>query len=691
MTKLLNIRQVIALLSVFWVTGVMAQEIEKKDTILPAVITDVKGKQLSASERIITPVDFSMYPTAVGEGDFVKLVQTLPGIASGSDGSSNFYVRGGNMGGNLQTLDGVPIYGTSHLIGLTTAYPSEVISSSLFQVGGFTSEEGNLTSSHIKLTSKDGSFDRVTGKLNISNLLVGGSVSTPLKINKLSLLASVRVSPAPYLFKAISDRLDKEQIGIRDADAVIYDIYAKVKYRVNGSHSLSFSAFRSQDKYNFIMSSDSEDKMGWNNLLAILQYDGPWLKRGGLHVSASYNHYSNSQGMIKLLDDTNNNLMIRSLMNEGIFQATVNTGIGDKWSFQYGLKARLGQFCPGSARELKSTGLYPKTSSPFVRKEYLNFTGVIHGQAEYGSYENNKYRLAGRLNYNNVSGFVPEASALIRLHFIKQLGMEITGDYVSQFYHTLEGTPLGWSLDMIVPPTAELKPESALQAYVGFFSDIEKHHFSVGAYYKKMYNLLWYADATKLFDSAMPGWEQNIEMGSGTSKGLECMYEKTGDLLNWRISYTLSKTDRLFPKLNQRQSFPAKYDRTHILSANASARLLTRDRFRLSLSGLFTYQSGHRETVPAGSWWDNNIISGETEIEFHTTLNNYRMPAYIRMDIGALFEFTNIRFPQTLNIGVYNVMNRHNPFSLTYNPDTKQWNQISLLPVMPSLKYSIQF
>ena len=91
------------------VLPVSGQVLERTDTLPPAIKTDVRGRQKSVSERLVLPKDFSMLASPVGEGDFVKLVQTLPGVAIGSDGSSNYYVRGGNMGGNLQTLDGVPI------------------------------------------------------------------------------------------------------------------------------------------------------------------------------------------------------------------------------------------------------------------------------------------------------------------------------------------------------------------------------------------------------------------------------------------------------------------------------------------------------------------------------------------------------------------------------------------------------
>jgi hypothetical protein len=668
------------------------QVIERRDTLPPAIKTDVRGRQKSVSERIVLPKDFSMLASPVGGGDIVKLVQTLPGVAIGSDGSSNYYVRGGNMGGNLQTLDGVPVYGSAHLIGLTTAYPSDVIGSSEFLVGGFTSEEGNLSASHIKLHSLDGSFDTASAKLDLSNLLLGAVISAPLVEDRVSLITSFRASPAQYEYRAVSKYLDQETVGIQDAQAAIYDFYAKIKYRMDGRRALSLTAFRSQDRYNFLMKSGSEDKMSWGNLIAILQYDTRWRGKDDMTLTASFNRYGNAQGMFKQMDKTSNNLQIRSLINEGQLHAIVRSSAWNNWRYQYGLKARLAHFKPGSARILETTGLFPKTSSPMSTQTWMNVTGTAHGQVEYGNYDRNLFRLAGRLNYNNLSGFAPEASVLARLSVFDHLGLEATGDYLTQFYHTLEGTPLGWSLDMLVPPTESLKPEHTAQVYAGLYSDVADHHFSAGAYYKKSFNLVYFSDASKLFDSSRAGWEEHIEVGSGTSRGLEFLYEKSSEIASWRLAYTWSKTDRLFPNLNKGQVFPAKYDRTHILNATASLRVVSHKRLDISLGSLFTYQSGHMETVIAGSYWDENfILPDRVEQDFYTTINNYRMPPYIRCDFSVMFEFLHPKHPQTLNIGVYNLLNRHNPFCLSYDPETNGWLQISLIPILPCLKYSVTF
>jgi len=44
-------------------------------------------------------------------------MQLLPGISPVSEGSSGFYVRGGDASQNLLLLDEAPVYNASHLMG----------------------------------------------------------------------------------------------------------------------------------------------------------------------------------------------------------------------------------------------------------------------------------------------------------------------------------------------------------------------------------------------------------------------------------------------------------------------------------------------------------------------------------------------------------------------------------------------
>ena len=116
----------------------------------------------------------------VGENDPIRFAMTLPGVSSGADGFSAFFARGGNLGNNLVTLDGVRIYGYSHLLGLTTALSPDAISSMDFCIGGFSGDQGNMTASHIRLLSPDSDYARFRSSLSASNTFVGASVSVPV-------------------------------------------------------------------------------------------------------------------------------------------------------------------------------------------------------------------------------------------------------------------------------------------------------------------------------------------------------------------------------------------------------------------------------------------------------------------------------------------------------------------------------
>ena len=66
-------------------------------------------------------------PALLGEVDVLRVLQLLPGVQSGGEGQSGFYVRGGSPDQNLILLDGVPVYNASHLFGFFSVFNSDAI------------------------------------------------------------------------------------------------------------------------------------------------------------------------------------------------------------------------------------------------------------------------------------------------------------------------------------------------------------------------------------------------------------------------------------------------------------------------------------------------------------------------------------------------------------------------------------
>ncbi|MBQ9397584.1 MAG: hypothetical protein IJU08_03725, partial [Bacteroidales bacterium] len=230
------------------------------------------------------------------------------------------------------------------------------------------------------------------------------------------------------------------------------------------------------------------------------------------------------------------------------------------------------------------------------------------------------------------------------------------------------------------------------QGYAGLFGGFGEHTFRAGGFYKLMRNLVYYGDATQFFSSAQAGWHENISIGDGTSYGAEFLYEKDGEVLSWRASYTWSKTDRHFIDLNRDRRFPAKYDRRHVANASLDWTILRTDRKALSFNTQFTYQSGSWETLQDGSL--PGFFIGQKELialPLISSINNYELPPYIRWDAALHLDLKGRRANHELGLGIYNLLNRHNPFMLRYNPDTHAWNLVSLIPIMPSLSWRMIF
>ena len=184
MNRLITMAAAIMLLLPYTVSG---QITEQHDTLEASVKTDSRrvveslGKLSTGLEgvrRVISPL---------GEGDPIRWAQGLPGVSTGADGTTAFYVRGGNMGNNLITLDGVPVYGYSHLLGLTTIIPQDVMSEATLLKGGFDGGSSNFTAGHLAITTRDPSREKFRMSAALNNFLASVALETPIN-EKMSLM-----------------------------------------------------------------------------------------------------------------------------------------------------------------------------------------------------------------------------------------------------------------------------------------------------------------------------------------------------------------------------------------------------------------------------------------------------------------------------------------------------------------------
>ncbi len=164
---------------------------------LQEVVVSAKNSKRSVESTNIGTIELSLdkvdkLPVLLGEKDVLKILQLMPGVKSGGEGSSGLYVRGGGQDQNLILLDGVPVYNASHLFGFFSVFNSDALSQVTLTKGGFPARYGGRVSSVLDMRMKEGNNQKynVEGSIGViaSRILIEG----PLKKDKSAFIISAR-------------------------------------------------------------------------------------------------------------------------------------------------------------------------------------------------------------------------------------------------------------------------------------------------------------------------------------------------------------------------------------------------------------------------------------------------------------------------------------------------------------------
>ena len=656
-----------------------AQEPSWLDTLDAAVKTDFRRIEASLGHLHTGIEGIRSIVSPVGEGDPIRWAQSLPGVTTGADGTTAMYVRGGGSGNNLFTLDGVPVYGYSHILGLTTLVPTDVIESAELSKGGFDGDESNFTASHLRVVTRNPDGDH-NWSIALNNFLLSAGVEGDDRIGR-NYIVSARVSPLALEYLAVKGLLPGKLGGLENFGAFVGDVYGKINFRINNASYATASILASQDHYSFSMSKNSSEAMGWHNIVGIVQYH--W--RGDItrfDVTAAVNKYGSVQQQDKVYHGTRNELSLSSGLTEYSLQSKFNHTWDGPFSLDEGFSVRYAQFAPGQVGEqMKRTNTILAT--PWVQASYNVPDKISLKAVMRGNYYHNKDYLPSTKEVLSSSGRIdPEVSLAAKWTFTPHLAFEATFDRLVQYYHTLEGMPVGWSLDLIVPTVESVLPEKSLQGGAGLSGRFGDHSLSVGGVYKLMNNLVYYKYSQELFSGGLAGWAEHVELGDGRSYGLETLYEFQHQDWYARASYTLSKTTREnFPSFYDGAPFHARFDRRHMLNATLQWK---------DISATMILQSGHWESGEAVTY-DLPYMDDTFTAKYFSGVNNYHMPTVFRLDLGWQKNFTTGRLEHSVNLGVCNVTNHFNPFMLYFDADSESWKEIALLPIMPNFSWRVSF
>lgn len=663
------------------------------EVIISEEKTQVRENVASSQSGLIhIPVkQISKLPVFLGELDILKSIQLLPGVQSGTEASSGYYIRGGGADQNLVLLDGAEIYNPTHAAGFLSIFNMDMIQDADLYKSGFPAKYGGRLSSVIDIKTKTGSFKE--WKTNIGVGLVTGKITAegPILKDKISFIGSFRSFYSYSLVRAMFPKQRKMELP----KYYFYDLNIKLAYRITDKDMLTLSMYSGRDKVQFsdFNNDDSTQyNIPWNNTMASLQYRHLFNSGWNVHSALIYTGYTFKFGF----EDRTDAYTLKSGIQNFRYTAGADYSKNERFQFSSGLMFTKDVFKPNVSKQ-KLDNPDDATIPVGIKQPVKQFN--IYAQAE-----NRWNKHFGTIIGIRMPVFIHPEKTWVNIEPRIQMkyqpkqhfSIKASYQYLSQFVHLLSASTASTPLDLWIPSSANVHPQQSHQASVGFFQNFKEDMFesSVEFYYKKLYHQVEFKEGSNIFNTA--DYESILTFGAGQSYGAECFLRKRSGKWNGFASYTLAWSTRQFPELNNGKTYFAKYDRRHDFTLAMNYELNE----KWSFSALFVFGSGHALTLPTGQYfvysgqgWFGSVYGNDYDEK-----NGYRLKPYHRLDVGVKYAKPHKRSFSELRIDIYNVYSNKNPFFAAVVKTTDAANQTkyvlreySILPIIPSIAYTFYF
>lgn len=673
-------------------------ELEEIVVTEKSISSNVDDNRMSSEKLAIAMIKKT--PAFMGEVDILKTIQALPGVQSGGEGTTGFFVRGGAVDQNLIQLDEATVYNASHLMGFFSVFNADAIKDVELYKGGIPAQYGGRVASLLDIRLKDGNQKQLSGSGGIGTIASRFTLEGPIQKDQSSFIISGRRTYGDLLLKASSDP------DLKNNKLFFYDLNSKINFRLGERDRLFISGYFGDDVFRF------KNSFHWN-----------W---GNRTATARWNHLFNDKlfaNFTLLYSNFNYNLGSDAGPTAFDWKANITdrTAKGDfsyfpssNHSFSFGFATTYHTFRPGTV-DVEGNGL--KTKLELDKKEALEsavyfstdikvndllavqaglrtslFTNV--GGRSFTFAEGNPNPVDtthyGKDEfYHSYVGVEPRLS--IKYSLSSSSSVKASYNRMYQYLHLASNTTSSIPLDVYIPSNETIKPQIADQFAVGYFKNLHdnQYEFSTEVYYKYMQNQIDFKDnADLLLNNHI---EREILSGKGESYGIEFMIKKTAGKFTGWASYTLSRSERTIEGINQGKTYAARQDRPHSINLVSSYQFTK----RLQVGASWNFASGMPVTLPTSSYEHDGVV-----VPVFNARNDYRLPSSHRLDLSVTLDNKKKegrRWESSWNFSLFNVYARKNPFSIQTrqnkdNPASTEAVQLSLIgTIIPSVTYNFKF
>lgn len=659
----------------------------------PVSTLELTQRQVNAIPKFIEP-------------DLLRALESLPGITPISDFSSALYVRGGTPDQNLYLIDGAQIYNPEHAFGIFSTFNTDAIKRVMVSKGGFGAEYGDRLSSVIAVTELDGNRKNFEANANISLIAASATVQMPV-----------------WSFGSIAGSFRRTYIDatyskfIKDIPNYYFDDGNLTgSFQLDDRDNLKLSYFGSEDNLNYQFDKSTPQspivEYNWGNSVASAKWDHIFGNKLLSDLLVSYSGFVSNFGIQNLLPLTERNTISNYSVEEALRyylsnETTLRLGGGyQKVGVTYDLAASDGaidlalpthKFTAYAVADWQPDPLWDIEGGLRFEQFHSNAT-FTHLDPRLSV----KYRLSQTSSLKLATGIYHQYMDSVERLFFSSVWLP-AGKYI----HNSEATHFILGYDKQIGSSFELETN----AYYKDYSNIAIYNQNLNAQAVPSY---YTANGNPVYAS-----DQNaFLMGNGKSFGLELLLRKSSGAVTGWVGYALSRTEYVFPGINQGNMFIPRQDRTsvvnfvlngdigNILSGkwNAPPRE-TSSSWLLGLNFIFT--TGQPITIPASVYfvnalpaWDNYNAGTQNLPNYQLypgPIDNYRLPDYIRLDLSITWRKDFGSWSLAPYLQIFNLGNRKNVWFIEYSSKStngeivQNVKPIYMLPFLPSIGVTIKF
>lgn len=627
-------RHIWPLLALLIPVAVSGQDREELDSV---VVTASRNNSLvipgPGVESLVRTELLYRAPSLLGNADPLRFVRMLPGVVTGSELDAGIHVQGTEHQHTLVSVEGVPIYGASHLLGLFSVFIPSHYSAMEYSSG---SREANRLGGAVEMKLPQTCPERFSGSLSSGLISSEGTLSVPLGASA-AVFVSARKSYINALYGSFLQFDDNDfSYGFGDAnltflwkptarDLIWIDTYA-------GMDNLGYGSYEN----------GMDIDLDWHNAAGAVHWTRS--RDDGRRLKQTLYHTRFGLGM-DIRHDFFDITMPSSIATTGYKADYRHDRLEAAADLAYHrihpqhVDATGGSFrqvSPDRVQrgiELSLLGRYELVRTPVWTLSASLKGQLWHDGAKLHPYLSPAVDGSVRLGPGQLSGAMG-----INRQFLFQTG--------------LSSVALPYEFWLMAGEYG--KPQSSVFGHLVYDYDIDGGAWRLSAevFWRELSNQLEYKGSVLDFVREDYALENSLLKGDGRSFGASLILRKQAGRLTGWAAYTIGRSLRRFDDPDYPDVYPSNHERRHEFNL-----ILSWTARRWQMSGSFVAAEGTPFTAVKSLYVaQNQLLCNFGE---H---NGARLRPYIRLDVSANYYFRRLADGREngLNFSLFNALGRRN-------------------------------